>query len=128
MRPIDGTMAARDRARVVFFRGTRAARRRRAGAAPSVLLRGAARPPPLAPVAPLAARRCTVAQVLEPIVQPFPNSRKVYLTGSRPDIRVPVREIHQAPTSGRFGQEANPRSASTIPAGRTPIPLPRRTS
>jgi phosphomethylpyrimidine synthase len=49
-----------------------------------------------------------VAQVLEPIVQPFPNSRKVYLTGSRPDIRVPVREIHQAPTSGRFGQEANP--------------------
>ncbi|WP_151886905.1 hypothetical protein, partial [Pseudomonas aeruginosa] len=30
--------------------------------------------------------------------QPFPNSRKVYLTGSRPDIRVPVREISLADT------------------------------
>jgi phosphomethylpyrimidine synthase len=49
-----------------------------------------------------------VAQVREPIVQPFPNSRKVYLTGSRPDIRVPQREIHQQPTSGRYGHEDNP--------------------
>lgn len=31
-------------------------------------------------------------------VQPFPNSRKIYVTGSRPDIRVPMREIHQSPT------------------------------
>ncbi len=31
-------------------------------------------------------------------VQPFPNSRKIYVTGSRSDIRVPMREIHQAPT------------------------------
>ncbi|MDU3952978.1 thiamine biosynthesis protein ThiC, partial [Pseudomonas aeruginosa] len=35
--------------------------------------------------------------------QPFPNSRKVYLTGSRPDIRVPVREISLADTPTAFG-------------------------
>jgi phosphomethylpyrimidine synthase len=31
-------------------------------------------------------------------VQPFPNSRKIYVTGSRPDLRVPMREIEQSPT------------------------------
>jgi phosphomethylpyrimidine synthase len=41
-------------------------------------------------------------------VTPLPNSRKVYVTGSRPDIRVPMREIHQSPTSASFGAEANP--------------------
>jgi len=30
--------------------------------------------------------------------QPFPNSRKIYVTGSRPDLRVPMREIEQSPT------------------------------
>ncbi len=40
--------------------------------------------------------------------QPFPNSRKVYLTGSRPDIRVPVREISLADTPTAFGGEKNP--------------------
>jgi len=39
---------------------------------------------------------------------PFPNSRKVYIEGSRPDIRVPMREIRQSPTPGSFGGEANP--------------------
>ncbi len=29
---------------------------------------------------------------------PFPNSAKIYVQGSRPDIRVPMREIEQAPT------------------------------
>ncbi|MBY6016720.1 phosphomethylpyrimidine synthase ThiC [Halomonas denitrificans] len=29
---------------------------------------------------------------------PFPNSRKLYLTGSRPDIRVGMREIDQSPS------------------------------
>jgi len=38
---------------------------------------------------------------------PFPASRKAYLPGSRPDIRVPVREIALTPTTGRFGDEAN---------------------
>ncbi|OYD07422.1 phosphomethylpyrimidine synthase ThiC [Paludifilum halophilum] len=36
-----------------------------------------------------------------------PNSRKVYTVGSRPDIRVPMREIALSPTTGRFGEEGN---------------------
>jgi len=38
----------------------------------------------------------------------FPASRKVYLQGSRPDLRVPAREIILTPTTGRFGSEENP--------------------
>ncbi|MDI3328290.1 MAG: phosphomethylpyrimidine synthase ThiC [Alicyclobacillaceae bacterium] len=38
----------------------------------------------------------------------FPESRKVYIQGSRPDIRVPMREIRLSPTEGRFGREENP--------------------
>ncbi|HLF04283.1 MAG TPA: phosphomethylpyrimidine synthase ThiC, partial [Dehalococcoidia bacterium] len=38
----------------------------------------------------------------------FPASRKVYVEGSRPDIRVPFREVTLTPTAGRFGPEANP--------------------
>ncbi len=41
-------------------------------------------------------------------VQPLPNSRKIYVPGSRPDIRVPMREISQADTRGDIGNEANP--------------------
>ena len=42
-------------------------------------------------------------------VQPLPNSRKVYIAGSRPDIRVPMREISQDDTPTAFGGEQNPR-------------------
>ena len=41
-------------------------------------------------------------------VQPLPNSRKIYVTGSRPDIRVPMREISQSDTTASFGAEKNP--------------------
>src|SRR6185503_10279892 len=41
-------------------------------------------------------------------VRPLPNSRKVYVTGSRPDIRVPMREISQTDTPAAFGAEPNP--------------------
>ena len=41
-------------------------------------------------------------------VQPFPRARKVYVTGSRPDLRVPMREIEQHATAVRGGSEANP--------------------
>jgi phosphomethylpyrimidine synthase len=41
-------------------------------------------------------------------VAPLPRSRKVYLDGSRPDIRVPMREISQTDTPAAFGAEANP--------------------
>lgn len=47
------------------------------------------------------------ARVDQQSVQPLPNSRKVYVQGSRPDIRVPMREIslHDTPTD--FGGEQN---------------------
>ena len=35
----------------------------------------------------------------------FPNSRRVYLTGSRPDLRVPMREISLLPTRLPNGTE-----------------------
>ena len=41
-------------------------------------------------------------------IDPLPNSRKVYVTGSRPDIRVPMREITQSDTPDSFGGEKNP--------------------
>jgi phosphomethylpyrimidine synthase len=36
-------------------------------------------------------------------VKPLPNSRKVYVQGSRPDLRVPMREISQAETPASMG-------------------------
>ncbi len=41
-------------------------------------------------------------------VHPFPASRKVYLTGSRSDVRVPLREIALTPTTSRAGIDENP--------------------
>ncbi len=48
------------------------------------------------------------AHVDEAAVKPLPNSRKVYVEGSRPDIRVPMREISQADTPAGMGTEKNP--------------------
>ncbi|TAL55761.1 phosphomethylpyrimidine synthase ThiC [Pandoraea sp.] len=48
------------------------------------------------------------AHVDDAAIQPLPNSRKIYVTGSRPDIRVPMREISQADTPTSFGGETNP--------------------
>jgi len=48
------------------------------------------------------------AQVDEAAVKSLPNSRKVYVAGSSPDLRVPMREISQAATPAEFGAEANP--------------------
>lgn len=41
-------------------------------------------------------------------VPTYPGSRKVYVTGSRPDVRVPMREISQTSTPTSNGKEANP--------------------
>ena len=41
-------------------------------------------------------------------ITPLPSSRKIYVTGSRPDIRVPMREISQSDTPAGFGAEKNP--------------------
>ena len=48
------------------------------------------------------------ARVDEAAVQPFANSRKVYVQGSRPDIRVPMREISLSDTPANMGAEKNP--------------------
>lgn len=41
------------------------------------------------------------------IMSSFPGSKKVYVPGSRPDIKVPMREIELSPTTGTFGEEEN---------------------
>ena len=41
-------------------------------------------------------------------IKPLPNSRKIYIEGSRPDIRVPMREISQSDTPAGMGAEKNP--------------------
>ena len=48
------------------------------------------------------------ARVDEAVLEPLPSSRKVYRAGSRPDLRVPAREIRQADTPGSAGLERNP--------------------
>ncbi|MCM8612161.1 phosphomethylpyrimidine synthase ThiC [Accumulibacter sp.] len=48
------------------------------------------------------------AHVDEAAIRPLPNSRKIFVVGSRPDIRVPMREIAQADTDTAFGGEKNP--------------------
>ncbi|MES2206443.1 MAG: phosphomethylpyrimidine synthase ThiC [Pseudomonadota bacterium] len=40
--------------------------------------------------------------------QPFSNSKKIFVSGSRSDIRVPMRQIEQADTPTSFGGETNP--------------------
>src|SRR5512141_1443866 len=50
----------------------------------------------------------TSAHVDAAAVQPLPRSRKVYVEGSRPDIRVPMREVSQTDTPASFGAERNP--------------------
>ncbi len=48
------------------------------------------------------------AHVDEAAVAPLPNSRKIHVAGSRPDLQVPMREISQADTPTGFGGETNP--------------------
>ena len=48
------------------------------------------------------------AQVDAAAVAPLPASQKIYVQGSRSDIRVPMREITQSETPASFGAERNP--------------------
>lgn len=48
------------------------------------------------------------ASVDEGATKPFAKSRKIYVEGSRPDIRVPFREISLSDTRSAFGAEKNP--------------------
>ena len=54
-------------------------------------------------------QRPVTASTIDESCQPIAGSQKIYVTGSRPDIRVPMREIRQSPTplaDGKF--EDNP--------------------
>ena len=54
-------------------------------------------------------QRPVTAKPIDESCQPIAGSQKIYVTGSRPDIRVPMREIRQSPTplaDGKF--EDNP--------------------
>jgi phosphomethylpyrimidine synthase len=46
--------------------------------------------------------------------KPFPASRKVYVTGSHPSIRVPMREITLTPTQGPNGEIPRPNPPVTV--------------
>jgi phosphomethylpyrimidine synthase len=48
------------------------------------------------------------AHVDEASVAPLPQSRKIYVPGSRADIQVPMREISQSDTPASMGAEINP--------------------
>ncbi|MAA64144.1 MAG: phosphomethylpyrimidine synthase ThiC [Alteromonadaceae bacterium] len=48
------------------------------------------------------------AQVDKAAIAPLAGSNKIYVTGSRPDIRVPMREIHLSATQTAKGPEQNP--------------------
>ena len=50
----------------------------------------------------------TTARLSEEATRPFPNSRKVYVSGSRAGIRVGMREVDQTSTPLTHGAEANP--------------------
>ena len=48
------------------------------------------------------------ASVDQSAIAPFPNSEKVYMAGSRPDLRGPFRKITQEDTPSQMGAEKNP--------------------
>ena len=48
------------------------------------------------------------AELAAEMTSPLPGSEKVYIEGSRPDIRVPMRKIGQSDTPSLFGAAQNP--------------------
>ena len=62
-------------------------------------------PTPEAPVASLSAAHA--AELSAELRQPFPRSAKIYVTGSRPDLRVPMREVSLTATRAAGGEEPN---------------------
>jgi len=47
------------------------------------------------------------AQLSSDSTKPLDGSKKIYIEGSRPDIQVPMREIHLEDTASSFGAERN---------------------
>jgi phosphomethylpyrimidine synthase len=54
------------------------------------------------------------AKLSAEVTQPFSNSSKIYVQGSRADIRVPMREIVQSPTHNLDGSEAEQNPPITV--------------
>ena len=48
------------------------------------------------------------ARLSADVTGPLPGSRKTYQTGSRPDLRIGMREIEQSPSAASFGTQHNP--------------------
>jgi len=46
-------------------------------------------------------------QLSESVTRPIPGSRRIHVAGSRPDLRVPMREIVLSPTPDTFGGGEN---------------------
>ncbi|MEL6445273.1 MAG: phosphomethylpyrimidine synthase ThiC [Bacteroidota bacterium] len=55
-----------------------------------------------------AATHARLDQLSDEVRRPLPGSSKIYVEGSRPDLRVPMRLITQSPTPASFGVEENP--------------------
>ncbi len=56
-------------------------------------------------------------QLSESVTRPIPGSRKIHVEGSRPDLRVAMREITQSQTPTLFGGEDNPPISVYDPSG-----------
>jgi len=41
-------------------------------------------------------------------IDSYPASEKIHIAGSRPDIKVPMRQINLSDTPAHFGSEKNP--------------------
>jgi phosphomethylpyrimidine synthase len=48
------------------------------------------------------------AELSSDSTKPLDGSKKIYVEGSRPDVRVPMREIYLEDTASNFGAEPNP--------------------
>jgi len=48
------------------------------------------------------------ARLGDSVVRPLPGSRKIHVPGSRPDLKVAMREVAQADTPSKDGPVANP--------------------
>ena len=71
------------------------------------------------------------AHVDEAAIQPLPRSRKVYVEGWRPDIRVPMREISQTDTpaswrayASRVPSRLNASSGGSAAPASAPLAFP----
>ena len=58
-----------------------------------------------------------IERLSDALTQPHPGSRKIHVAGSRPDLRVAMREVVQSPTRSDQGMEDNPPITLYDPSG-----------